>query len=44
MTLSEQPETQKSETKRFIMAQAQPISINRHPYADGGHKKMLIDR
>src|SRR5882724_8808079 len=25
------------------MAQAQPISINRHPYADGGHKKMLID-
>jgi len=21
------------------MAQAQPISINRHPYADGGHKK-----
>ncbi len=25
------------------MAQAQPISINRHPYADGGLKKMLID-
>jgi aldehyde dehydrogenase (NAD+) len=25
------------------MAQVQPISFNRHPYADGGHKKMLID-
>ncbi len=25
------------------MAQAQPISFNRHPYADGSAKKMLID-
>lgn len=25
------------------MAQAQPIPINRHPYADGGKKKMLIE-
>ena len=25
------------------MATAQAVSINRHPYADGSYKKMLID-
>jgi len=25
------------------MATAQAIAINRHPYADGSYKKMLID-
>jgi hypothetical protein len=27
----------------FVMAQAQPISLTRHPFADGSFKRMLID-
>src|SRR5262245_26492423 len=35
--------TSNQDPRKSSMAQAQPISFNRHPYADGGTKKMLID-